>query len=258
MTAGMSALPATAAAEPHGDAVGIDGCRAGWVWCRRSATGWDGGLVADIAGLRPVIAASALSLVDMPVGLVSAGNDERRCDRAARALLGRPRASSVFRPPCRAALSAPDYRTACDINRRHTGVALSQQTWNIAGKIRELDALLTADSTLHERLREAHPEVCLWGLAGGRPMLHNKRTPAGRRERLDVLGRLAPDCRRHLEAMAQAHPRRAVAADDILDAAVLAVTAATAVADAERRRQLPEEPQQDALGLSMEMLYVLA
>lgn len=258
MTADMSALPATAAAEPHGDAVGIDGCRAGWVWCRRSATGWDGGLVADIAGLRPVIAASALSLVDMPVGLMSAGNDERRCDRAARALLGRPRASSVFRPPCRAALSAPDYRTACDINRRHTGVALSQQTWHIAGKMRELDALLSADTTLRGQLREAHPEVCLWGLAGGRPMLHNKRTPAGRRERLAVLGRLAPDCLGHLEAMAQTHPRRAVAADDILDAAVLTVTAAAAVADAKRRRQLPEGPDHDALGLAMEMLYVLA
>ncbi|WP_295882423.1 DUF429 domain-containing protein [uncultured Thiohalocapsa sp.] len=239
-------------------AVGIDGCRAGWVWCRRSAAGWDGGVAADIAALAPMIEASALSLVDMPIGLVSAGAAERRCDRAARALLGRPRASSVFRPPCRAALDAADYRSACAVNRRHTGVALSQQTWNIAGKIRELDQLLCADKALRARLREAHPELCLWGLAGRRSMQHNKRRPAGRQERLALLAMLDPSCPPHLETLAAVHPRRAVAADDILDAAVLAVTAAAAVAGTHCRRCLPDAQEHDAMGLPMEMVYVLA
>jgi predicted RNase H-like nuclease len=240
----------------HDTGIGIDGCRGGWVWCRRSADGWDGGIATRLADLRWLMEAGALTLVDMPIGLVTDGCDERRCDRAARALLGRPRASSVFRPPCRAALAAADYATACDVNRRHTGVALSQQTWNIAAKIREVDLLLTADPSLCDRLLEAHPEVCLWGLAGGRPMHHNKRTPRGRRERLALLGAVDPGAAAQVEAMARSHPRRAVAPDDIADAAVLAVTAATAAAAEHLLRLLPEEPERDRLGLPMQMLYV--
>lgn len=239
-----------------GAAVGIDGCRSGWVWCRHTGGRWDGGLAADLPTLRPMIAASALTLVDMPIGLISTGTAERRCDPAARALLGRPRASSVFRPPCRAALDADDYAQACEVNRRQTGRALSKQTWNIAGKIKELDGLLAADTALRKRLREAHPELCLWGLAGGRPMRHNKRKPAGRVERRGLLAGLDAECLSHLDAMARAHSRRAVAADDILDAAVLAVTAAMALADAGALARLPAVPESDDLGLPMEMVYL--
>lgn len=236
--------------------MGIDGCRGGWVWCRHAGGGWDGGVAADLAALRPIIAASALTLVDMPIGLLTAGTDERGCDRAARALLGRPRASSVFRPPCRAALEARDYAHACEVNRRHTGRALSKQTWNIAGKIKEVDGLLGAHAPLRDRLREAHPEVCLWGLAGGRAMRHNKRKPAGRAERRGLLADLDADCLRHLDAIAQVHSRRAVAADDILDAAILAVTAAMGLADAHALARLPAVSEHDALGLPMEMVYL--
>ncbi len=238
-------------------AVGIDGCRAGWVWCRRSAAGWDGGLTADLAALKPIILASELALVDMPIGLVSSAGGERRCDPAARALLGRPRASSVFRPPCRAALDATDYADACVINRRCTGVALSKQTWNITGKMLELDRTLSADASLRGRLREAHPELCLWGLAGGRAMLHNKRTAAGRAERRQLLGTLDADGLPFLDALGAAQPKRAVAADDILDAATLALTGVIAAADASRLHRVPDTPEHDDLGLPMEMLYVL-
>ncbi len=238
-----------------GAAVGIDGCRGGWVWCRYRAGCWDGGIAADLATMRGIIAASVLALVDMPIGLVTAGADERRCDRAARALLGRPRASSVFRPPCRAALDARDYAHACAINRRHTGRALSRQTWHIVGKIRELDQLLTTDTMLRTRLREAHPELCAWGLAGGVPMRHNKRKPAGQAERRALLAHLDPTCLPHLDALAGAHPRRSVAVDDILDAAILAVTAAMVLKDASALSRLPAAPDHDTLGLPMEMVY---
>ncbi|WP_462329525.1 DUF429 domain-containing protein [Thiohalocapsa halophila] len=246
--------PAGTAAD--GAAVGIDGCRGGWVWCRYAGGRWDGGVAADLAALRPVIAASALTLVDMPIGLIAAGADERGCDRAARALLGRPRASSIFRPPCRAALDARDYAHACEVNRRHTGRALSKQTWNIAAKIKEVDRLLAGDARLRKRLREAHPEVCLWGLAGGRAMQYNKRKPAGQAERRRLLSALDRDCLRHLDAVAQAHPRRAVARDDLLDAAILALTAALGLEDADALGRLPTVPEHDVIGLPMEIVYL--
>jgi predicted RNase H-like nuclease len=191
----------------------------------------------------------------MPIGLLDAGPAERACDREARALLGRPRGSSVFRAPSRAALDAADYAAACALNRARTGVALSLQTWNILPKIRELDALLRQQPRLRGRLREAHPEVCLYGLAGGRAMAHNKRTAAGRRERTALLAHLSPPALHAAETLTAAHPRRRVAADDALDAAALAVTAA--LLGDHPARTLPAHPPADALGLPMEMVYLL-
>jgi predicted RNase H-like nuclease len=240
---------------PGDTAVGIDGCRGGWVWCRRSPAGWDGGIAGSIDALRPVLGTAALALIDMPIGLVTRGTDERACDRAARALLGAPRASSVFRPPCRAALVAADYAEACAINRHFTGVALSKQTWNIAAKIRELDLALSAEPGLCERLLEAHPELCFRGLTGGRAMAHNKRTPGGRAERLDVLAALDPAAVQHVGALRAGQPRGVLATDDIVDAAVLAVTAAAALRWPSVRHSLPAVPQRDALGLPMALLY---
>jgi predicted RNase H-like nuclease len=206
--------------------------------------------------LRPLIDDAGLALIDMPIGLVTNGRAERVCDRAARALLGRPRASSVFRPPCRGALGAQSYGLACELNRQHTGVAMSMQTWNIAAKIRELDDALAVDPTLADRLREAHPELCLWGLSAGRAMAHNKRTLQGRSERLQLLRTLDPACLHHVEAMARTHPRRALGHDDIVDATVLALTAAAALRNPGCRRRLPAASERDDHGLPMELLYV--
>lgn len=247
--------------------LGIDGCRGGWVWCRAvwgeptDRVDWTGGVAASLAELGALIEAAALALIDMPIGLLEAGPDERACDRAARALLGRPRASSVFRPPCRAALAAANYADACAINRAHTGVALSIQTWHLLPKLRELDALLTGGPAgLHERVREAHPELCLFGLAGGRAMVHAKRTAAGRAERLALLGRHGPAAAALVQDLSRRHPRRQLAADDSIDAATLAITAWRLVmppAGPAVRRCLPDPPPRDAAGLPMALWYVM-
>ena len=234
--------------------IGIDGCRGGWVWCGRLDGRWQGGVRASLAQW-PELDALDLALIDMPIGLVEHGTDERRCDREARALLGRPRASSVFRPPCRAALEAADYHEACVLNRARTGVALSRQTWGITPKIRELDRLLRGRAGLRWRLREAHPELCLWGLAGGRPMRHPKRTRQGRAERLALLGALEPDCIALLETLMGAHPRRAVAADDIIDALVLGVSAGRLLRG--RVGRVPGDLELDAARLPMQLLLAL-
>ena len=273
----MTALPA----------VGIDGCRGGWVWCAwmdgRQETGhWEAGLVTRLLDLpaalhlrsadtRPRAGATNPDpapagepvpiLIDMPLGLLDCGRAERACDRAARALLGRPRASSVFRAPCRAALDARDYATACAISQAQTGLALSRQTWHLVPKIGELDTLLRVALVAGQplRLRESHPELCLWGLAGGRAMAHNKRTPPGRAERRALLRQLAPDLLPVIDALLARHRRRVLAADDAIDAAVLALcarligdaTASQGTAAVARSATVPI----DGVGLPMQLWY---
>lgn len=249
----------TPSAAPPGSAVGIDGCRGGWVWCEHRAGLWHGGLCETLEALTARLAAAELALIDMPIGLPDGGAGERACDREARALLGRPRASSVFRAPCRQALAAAPsgYACACDINRQRTGVALSLQTFNLLPKVDELDRLLQRWPPLRGRLRESHPELCLYGLNGRRPMRHNKRTAPGRRERLALLQRHDPGLEPAMHTLLARQPRRHLAADDVIDAAALALTARRLCAG-EPLQRLPAQAPTDVQGLAMEMLFVVA
>lgn len=186
--------------------------------------------------------------VDMPIGLLErAAPGGRACDRAARALLGRPRASSVFTPPTRPALVNDGYADAMVRN----GAGMSKEAYNILPKIRELDALLTPGA--QAGVFEAHPELVFRAL-GGHPMRYNKKTPAGRRERLR--------CLRPVFGAAFRDPLRArlelgagkVAADDVIDAYVLA-HAARRIQTGQATR-LPQGPAPvDARGLRMEIWY---
>ena len=114
----------------------------------------------------------------------------RACDKAARKLLGQPRASSVFRAPCRAALGAQTYAEASEINRQKTTRGLSQQAWGIAPKIKQVDDAITSDS--QPWAFEVHPEVCFWALNRRRPMKHNKKTSEGAAERVALLRQVFP------------------------------------------------------------------
>src|SRR6478735_7665406 len=80
--------------------------------------------------------------VDVPIGLLDVYEvGGRSCDRAARKLLGRKRASSVFPAPVRATLSAKSYEEACACLRASAlhGRRITKQTYNILDKIREVD-----------------------------------------------------------------------------------------------------------------------
>lgn len=233
--------------------IGIDGCRAGWFWVALSgARAWDIGLDADAAALAAHGRGARLMLIDVPIGLPDSDRAERRCDRDARALLGPPRAASVFRVPARPALRAPTYAAASQRNRRLTGAGLSRQTWGIAPKISDIDRLLRARPALRGILRETHPEVCFWSLNGGRPMAHNKKTAAGRRERLAILRAHLAATDAIIRAGLDRFRRREVARDDIVDALVAAVTAQRAGG---RPRTLPARPPRDAFGLPMAIVY---
>ena len=186
--------------------------------------------------------------VDIPIGLLDrAEPGGRTCDRAARVMLGRSRASSVFTPPTRTALQARTYREAMRMN----GAGMSRQAFNIMGKIREVDELM--EPNLQDRVFEAHPELAFMGLAG-RPMRHKKKTPAGWREREALV---APSFGRHYMGPSQVldrFGRSRLATDDVLDAYALAITAERIYTSSAVR--LPEsEPDRDAKRLRMEIWY---
>lgn len=118
-----------------------------------------------------------------------------------------------------------------------------KQSWNLVPRIAEVDRLL--DPTRQGRIFECHPEVAFASLHGV-PMAHAKKGAAGRDERLAVL-------RPHVEGVDALLARRpsGAAVDDVLDAAVCAVTATAVLAGTARRLG---ERRHDAKGLVMEIV----
>jgi len=231
---------------------GVDGCPAGWIValaCMRHE---------DLHTLQFVLcphfddvlhleAAPTVIAVDMPIGLLSEPQPGGRlCDRQARRLLGR-RASSVFSPPSRRMLHAVHYDEV-----RTQG--MSRQAFGLLPKIREVDRLMTP--ALQNTVYEAHPELAFTAAAGA-PMRYNKKTAAGREERLQALSRAAeprlPHPRQLLSQGLNALKRTHAAADDLLDGMALTRTAyriATAQATC-----LPPDPPADSLSLRMEIWF---
>jgi predicted RNase H-like nuclease len=228
--------------------VGVDGCRGGWIAIGLSDQGdCSFALCARFEEVCQRFAHANIILVDIPIGFVESGPLERECDRLARSAIGQRR-SSVFPVPCRKALQAESYQEATTINRRMTGRGLSRQTWNIIPKMREVDAYL-ARSGSHPPIREMHPEVCFWALAGFRQLAYGKLTPRGHAERTAILKRFVGDAHNIEQKILQAHPR-IVGKDDILDAICGAVTGLSRVLST-----LPSAPTVDAKGRPMEVVY---
>lgn len=230
---------------------GVDGCRAGWVVVLiqhtpdrqehhiRLCTHF-----AEVLSLPPQPAVIA---VDIPIGLVDTPQPGgRECDRQARRLLGR-RASSVFTPPTRALLAATHYEQV-----RSHGVSI--QAFGILPKIREVDQLMTPQ--LQTSVHEAHPELAFRFLAGA-PMQHNKKTLAGREERLQALaqasGGMFSGIRETLVNALKTYKRSQLVPDDLLDAYILAWLALRIV-DRQANR-VPCDPPIDQKGLRMEIWY---
>lgn len=138
------------------------------------------------------------------------------------------------------------------INRRQTGRGISKQSWMIAPKIRVVDDALQSDIALRGILHESHPEVCFWALNGATAMRHNKKTAAGRDERMALLRRFFPDADALRAEAAKRYQRRQVAVDDILDAMVLAVSASLGKS---AYRTFPENPLHDTTGLKMQIVF---
>ena len=234
---------------------GIDGCRGGWfaVLLKRPP------VAPFVADLRFVLCPTFSELLnlpenpcpialDIPIGLLDQPQPGGRpCDRAARALLGRGRASSVFSPPTRTALQARSYPEAMRLN----GAGMSKQAFHLMGKIREVDALM--QPALQRRIYEAHPELAFLALAG-QPMRHNKKTLAGRRERAALVAPRFGDRFIEPQEAQKGYSRSQVAIDDVLDAYALAITASRLYGQGAMR--LPEvQAERDSKRLRMEIWY---
>lgn len=231
-------------------AIGIDGCKSGWLYFRFDGDTATFGVSPTIAAILADLPPNGCALVDMPIGLRARGKKERACDVEARGLLG-PRRASVFAAPVRPVLKAKDYQAALAQSRRLTGRGLSRQCWNIVPKIRELDELLKDQPALARQVLEAHPEVLFSALAGG-PMSANKATRDGFTERLTILSILHPDAETLIASAFLAHGGFEAARDDVVDAFVLALCARKPT----QLETLPAEPEIDGRGLPMQMVYL--
>jgi predicted RNase H-like nuclease/catechol 2,3-dioxygenase-like lactoylglutathione lyase family enzyme len=226
------------------DCVGIDGCPAGWV-----AVSHEGAFVdADLANLLNRLAPAVVA-IDMPIGLAEAG--PRACEGAARRLLGWARSSSVFPVPVRAALTGRTHDEASDLNAAACGKRLSAQTFNILGKIREVDDLLHRSDYWAARVYESHPEVCFTAMNAGHSLAEPKRSATGHARRRELIAA-------HFGQDAFANARTLVAKkdaadDDIADAFACLFTAERIATD--QHVTLPDAPEIDTEGLPMRIIY---
>lgn len=246
-----SSDPRQTGTKPDFTAYGVDGCRKGWFYVAFAHDSKERcGIVPKIECLVNQVADGDRIFIDIPIGLLG----RRRCDTEARQKLGLPRRCSVFPAPVRAVLEAETYEEAKRISSDKTGKGVSKQTFAISPKVKEVDDLLRNNPKAVTILREVHPEVCFWALAGRKPMEHSKKRSPGVNERLKVLSRHWRAAEEVYERELQKYPRKWVARDDILDAAVAALTAWQ---DTEVLRTLPKEPSKDDCDLPMQMVYVL-
>lgn len=229
--------------------MGLDGCKAGWVGVLLDPEGRTPPRVQLFATLREALETPenpAIIAIDIPIGFeTSPSGAGRECERLARKIL-KGRASSVFSSPLRGTLAARTHAEAIALNRAAGGPGLSAQSFGLFAKLREVDAVMTP--ALSARVFETHPEAGFARLNGA-ALTHGKKTAEGRAERLALLARhgVSNDV---LDP--HPYPRTRCAPDDVLDAAMCAVTALRIL-----RRQaesLPEDPPVDARGLPMRIV----
>ena len=231
--------------------LGVDGCKNGWV----IAVFEDNNFryfdkVPCIDSLWIKYADSSCICIDIPIGLVDRGSEERKCDKVARSLLKQPRGSSVFSPPCRHTLKATSYEQACSINLKYQGKKISKQAWAIIPQIREVDVFLSRNTLAREVIREVHPEVCFWAFDQKPMNLNKKYKNGGFHERLALVQRHLPHI--HQEFFAEERKRlKKIQYDDLMDALVAGLTATKKGF----MRSLPHEPEYDSSNLPMRICY---
>lgn len=233
--------------------LGIDGCKYGWFAFIKHNAILTYHLFDRLTCIEALISKPGLAFIDMPIGFPNANEGYRLCDKLARQYLP-GRASSIFPVPCKAALYAPNYLAACQINQQVTGKRFPIQSWYILPKIRELDDVLAKQDkfcTQKVQFIESHPELIFAGLAGY-PMQFSKASVEGRLERLTLLKELAAQDVIILEQALSEVPKKHAKADDIIDAFVL-MYAAT---QQQHWQFLPSEPDKDSNGNPRQIAFI--
>ena len=231
--------------------VGVDGCKIGWFFTAiNHENDWEIGVSENIEKLWKTHKNSSLILIDIPIGLPF--KNPRACDIEARKLLGKGKTSCVFPPPCRKAAAAKNYKQACETNKNILGKKISLQTWHISKKIKQVDDFFLANPQAKQKIRETHPEICFWALAGGRTMKYSKKKALGFHERLDVLKKVFYQTEAVVKTALKRYKRKEVAKDDILDSISATMVACSPV---NSLSTVPEIPGKDAKGLPMEIVF---
>lgn len=233
-------------------AVGVDGCRGGWVAVVLDDCRWAGSRVA--AGLAVIAAARLAEIVaacpdaaaigvDMPLGLVPRG--WRQADDLAAARLGAHR-SRVFRVPPRPAWAAETHREAVLACRELTDppAGFSVQAWALKGKIQQADEVRALRPRL---LFEVHPELSFAELNDGTVVAASKKTWNGQMTRRALLARAGIRLPDGLAGAGTVPP------DDILDAAAVAWSAARIASG--QAASFPCPPQPDDAGHPIAIWY---
>lgn len=191
----------------------------------------------DVLDYKPAYQVVALFA---PVGLHQRPREEgRSCERAARRLLGWPRAGAVTNAPVRPSLECPTFEEAVAMN----GGRLTVAAWRQLRRLAEVDRHVA--SYWQRTVYEVHPELSFYQLNGDRPLQHSIYVRSGREERRRVLRDRFPAVERILDAEVDE-----VAPSQLLQAAACLWTARRVVAHAVTR--LPEDPEWDGQGLRME------
>ena len=241
------------------DAIGVDGCKGGWFFARIDRSGKPSfGVVANFLDILEAASLTDRIFVDIPIGLASTDDPaERKCDVKARQVC---RAGTVFGPPAAEVVDCyknptrgqwrTEYRKANVRNRGSVNRGLSAQAFGIVSKIKEVREVLADWPHSGPVVREIHPEVCFWGLAG-RKMRDSKGTHNGYWERIGVMEKVYPVV---VEAVRDVQVCEeftgTVAPDDVLDAMVAALAATSTTP-----KTLPVCPHQDSRGFDVEMVY---
>ena len=232
---------------------GADGCAGGWFVAFVRLQGDEAHLriMPHFADVLSGPEAPAIVAVDMPIGLPErTGLGGRAAENAVRPLLG-ARQSSVFSVPSRAAIYVDNYDEACRIALATSEPPrkVSKQLFNIAPKIREIDACLRATPDAARRVYEVHPELAFWRLNNGNALDEPKKIKSrpyepglALRRRLLVAAGLPA-------AIVHAAPPNGAAADDLLDA--LACAAIARRLHAGVAQPFPDPPLHDRFGLTM-------
>jgi predicted RNase H-like nuclease len=162
--------------------------------------------------------------VDIPIGLLDhAQRGGRNCDQEARAILGQPRARSVFSPPVRSALGLRGYEQALAANRASSPerVGISIQCFALFDKIQEADKWMDVEK--QRRIREVHPELSFMKMYGDVSIPYGKKEKQGLNFRHELL--VKEGFGEVIENSKRKTLRRDVREDDILDACAACWTA---------------------------------
>lgn len=240
---------------PEIRAVGLDGCRGGWVAAKLVAETNGDHVEFDVfpnivamADWRQTHAPGAAVAIDVPMGLTDMGGF-RSCDAAARKRLGATR-GSVFAPPARYLLGATNYKQVQALVKERqladAGVpGVSAQAAGLITKIAEVDTFARHERGVEEWLFEVHPEMSFLAWQG--QALAGKKSPAGALQRLHLARAHFDGVEEGLLALASAR----VALDDALDACA-------ALWSAVRRSRCEAEilggEERDSHGLIMRMI----